>query len=170
MINGKHEQETHSAKIGAYKSAENTPNVQKFIGPNCLPKPKSLEFWWEKASLGVRSPWSWWWMSKKKSLELKRFWISALHMYVCILIVQCTHCSFSTCGWIVPLLANLALNLPHKVTVKLSKNTFGISYFPISNRKCTYRLRGPNFKYKMNFDMSLDCLLKRIWHPWFTNL
>ena len=90
--------------------------------------------------------------------------------YVCILLVLCTHCSFSTCGWIVLLLANLALNLPHKVTVKLSKNTFGISYFPISNSKCTYRLRGPNFKYKMNFDMSLDCLLKRIWHPWFTNL
>ena len=55
--------------------------------------------------------------------------------YVCILLVQCTHCSFSTCGWIVPLLANLALNLPHKVTVKLSKNTFGILYFPLLNSK-----------------------------------
>ena len=84
--------------------------------------------------------------------------------YVCILLVQCTHCSFSTCGWIVPLLANLALNLPHKVTVKLSKNTFGISYFPLLKSKCANRLKGPKFKYKMKFDLSLDCLLKEIWN------
>ena len=47
---------TVCTKMGADKSAENTPNAPKFIGPNCLPKPKSLGFWWKKASLGVRSP------------------------------------------------------------------------------------------------------------------
>ena len=57
MINGKHGQGTHSTKMGADKLAENTPNAPKFICPNCLPKPKSLEFWWKKASLGVRSLW-----------------------------------------------------------------------------------------------------------------
>ena len=40
---------THSTKIGAYKMAKNTPNAPKFIGPNCLPKPKSLVFRWKKA-------------------------------------------------------------------------------------------------------------------------
>ena len=40
--------------MGADKSAKNTP---KFIGQNCLPKPKSLGFRWKKASLGVRSLW-----------------------------------------------------------------------------------------------------------------
>ena len=30
---------------------------QKFIGPICLPKPKSLRYPWKKPSLGVRSPW-----------------------------------------------------------------------------------------------------------------
>ena len=63
MINGKHDgkhgQGIHSTEMGADKSAENTPNAPKFICPICLPKPKSLEFWWKKASLGVRSPyWS----------------------------------------------------------------------------------------------------------------
>ena len=31
---------THSTKMGADKSAKNTPNVPKFICPICLPKPK----------------------------------------------------------------------------------------------------------------------------------
>ena len=49
---------THCTKIGAdSKYFENTPNVPKFICPNCLPKPKSLGFRWKKASLDVRSPW-----------------------------------------------------------------------------------------------------------------
>ena len=48
---------THCTKIGADKSAKNTPNALKFICPKCLPKPKSLGFRWKKASLGVRSPW-----------------------------------------------------------------------------------------------------------------
>ena len=38
--------------------AENTPNVPKTVGSICLPKPKSLEFRWKKASSGVRSPWT----------------------------------------------------------------------------------------------------------------
>ena len=44
--------------MGADSSAENIPNAPKFIFPICLPKPKpkSLEFQWKKASLGVRSP------------------------------------------------------------------------------------------------------------------
>ena len=41
---------------GADKLSKNTQNATKFICPNCLPKPKSLRFWWKKASLGVRSP------------------------------------------------------------------------------------------------------------------
>ena len=57
MIDGKHTQGTHSIKIGADKSAENTPNDQKLICPNCLPKPKSLGFRWKRLHLGVRSPW-----------------------------------------------------------------------------------------------------------------
>ena len=40
----KHGQGTHSSKIGADKSAENTPNAAKLFGPICLPKPKSLGF------------------------------------------------------------------------------------------------------------------------------
>ena len=44
--------------MGADKLFKNTPNAPKFICPNCLPKPRSLGFWWKKASLGVRSPWS----------------------------------------------------------------------------------------------------------------
>ena len=44
-------------KMGADKLVENTPDVPEFIWLNCLPKPKSLGFWWEKASLGVSSPW-----------------------------------------------------------------------------------------------------------------
>ena len=44
--------------MGADSSAENTPNVPKFICPICLPKPKSLGFRWKKSSLGVRSPWA----------------------------------------------------------------------------------------------------------------
>ena len=37
-------QETHNTKMGADKSAENTPNAPKNFGPICLPKPKSLGF------------------------------------------------------------------------------------------------------------------------------
>ena len=43
-INGKHGQGTNSTKMGADKSAVNTPNAQKFIYPNCLPKLNSLGF------------------------------------------------------------------------------------------------------------------------------
>ena len=42
--------------MGADKFTENTLNAPKFICPNCLPKTKSLGFWWKKASLGVHSP------------------------------------------------------------------------------------------------------------------
>ena len=42
--NGKHEQGTHSIKMGADKLAENTPNVPKSICPNCMHKPKSSVF------------------------------------------------------------------------------------------------------------------------------
>ena len=48
-------------------------NYPKFICPNCLPKPKSLGFWWKKASLGVRSPWSQASKTRKESLEQKVF-------------------------------------------------------------------------------------------------
>ena len=44
-------------QMGADKSDKNTPNAQKFICPNCLPKLKSLGFRWKKASLDVRSQW-----------------------------------------------------------------------------------------------------------------
>ena len=47
MINGKHGQGTHCTKMGADKSAENTPNAPKFICPNCLPKHRSLRFSWK---------------------------------------------------------------------------------------------------------------------------
>ena len=42
-------------KMGADKSAENTPNAPQIFGPICLLKPKSLEFP-KKLSLVVRSP------------------------------------------------------------------------------------------------------------------
>ena len=42
--NGAHTVTNLSTKMGADKLAENTPNAPKFIGPNCLPKPKSLGF------------------------------------------------------------------------------------------------------------------------------
>ena len=57
LIIGKHGQGTHHAKMGADSSAENTSNATKFIGPICLPKPKSFGYHWKNASLGVRSPW-----------------------------------------------------------------------------------------------------------------
>ena len=41
--------------MDADKSAKNTPSAPKFICPIRLPKPKSMGFWWKKASLGVRS-------------------------------------------------------------------------------------------------------------------
>ena len=56
MVNGKHGQGTQSTKMGADKSAENITTAPRFICPNCLPKPKSLGFWWKTASLGFRSP------------------------------------------------------------------------------------------------------------------
>ena len=37
-------QGTHSTKMVADKSAENTQNGPKIFGPICLPKPKSLGF------------------------------------------------------------------------------------------------------------------------------
>ena len=58
MNNGKHGQGTHSIKMCADKLAENAENAPKFIWPICLPKPKSLGFWWKKASSSVRCPWS----------------------------------------------------------------------------------------------------------------
>ena len=57
MINGKHGQGTHSAKMSADKLAQNTPNGPKFTCPNCLSKPKFSGFRWKKASLGVRILW-----------------------------------------------------------------------------------------------------------------
>ena len=39
MVDTQYTQGTHSTKIGADKSAENTPNDPKLICPNCLPKP-----------------------------------------------------------------------------------------------------------------------------------
>ena len=42
--------------MGVDSLAENTQNGPEFICPICLPKPKSSEFQWKKASLGVRSP------------------------------------------------------------------------------------------------------------------
>jgi hypothetical protein len=57
LINGKHGQGTHSTKMGADNSAENTPNTPEFICPIYLPKPKSSGFQWKKASLGVHSLW-----------------------------------------------------------------------------------------------------------------
>ena len=42
--------------MDADSMTENTPKV---MCPICLPKLKSLEFQWKKASLGVRSPWLW---------------------------------------------------------------------------------------------------------------
>ena len=50
-INGKHGQGTHSSKMGADKSFENTPNAPKFIFPNGLPKPK-IWFRWKKGFSG----------------------------------------------------------------------------------------------------------------------
>ena len=49
---GKHRQGTHSTKMVADKSAQNTPNPPKFI----CPIPKIWNFYEKKASLGVRSP------------------------------------------------------------------------------------------------------------------
>ena len=57
MVDGKYGQGTHSTKMVADKSANNTPSAPKLICPNCLPKPKSLGFRWKQASLCVRSPW-----------------------------------------------------------------------------------------------------------------
>ena len=48
---GKHGQGTHSTKMDADKSAENTQNAPKILGPICLLKPKSFEF--SKKSLWV---------------------------------------------------------------------------------------------------------------------
>ena len=36
--------------MGADKLFENTPIASKFICPNYLLKPKSLEFWWKKGN------------------------------------------------------------------------------------------------------------------------
>ena len=54
----KHGQGTHSTKMGADKSAENTSNAPKISGLLCQPEPKRLGF--SKKALWVsvlRSPW-----------------------------------------------------------------------------------------------------------------
>ena len=51
LNNGKHEQGTHSTKMGADSPAENTPNASKKFNPKCLPKPKSLRFLKKKSVL-----------------------------------------------------------------------------------------------------------------------
>ena len=38
LFNEKHGQGTHTTEIAVDKSAKNTPNVPKFICPNCVPK------------------------------------------------------------------------------------------------------------------------------------
>ena len=84
MINGKHGQ-THSTKLGADKSAENTPNAPRFICLNCLPKPISLEFLWKKAALGVRSPCLEVWNETNSRSELftvKLFVVACICTYV----------------------------------------------------------------------------------------
>ena len=48
---------TLCTKMDADSSAKNTPKAPEFICSTCLLKPKSSEFQWKKASLGVRSPW-----------------------------------------------------------------------------------------------------------------
>ena len=58
-------QGTHCTKMGADSLAENTPNAPELICPIWLPKPKSSEFQWKKASLGVRSPWYSRWRKRK---------------------------------------------------------------------------------------------------------
>ena len=45
LISGKHGQGTHSTKMGAYISAENTSNAQKMLGPICLLTYPSPEVW-----------------------------------------------------------------------------------------------------------------------------
>ena len=52
------EKETHCTKMGADKSAENTPIAPKFICPNCLPKlkKKSIVRGHECYRLGVNQP------------------------------------------------------------------------------------------------------------------
>ena len=42
--------ENHT-RSSAVHGKSHTPNAPKFICPNCLPKPKSLWFWWKKASV-----------------------------------------------------------------------------------------------------------------------
>ena len=47
----KNGQGIHCTKMGPDKSIEKTQNDPEFICLNCLPKPKSLGFWWKKASV-----------------------------------------------------------------------------------------------------------------------
>ena len=63
--NGKHGQGTHSAKMGADKLAENTPNAPNVSDQIVCPTPKVLDFdikifgfLYKKDSMGVRSPWN----------------------------------------------------------------------------------------------------------------
>ena len=58
MINGKHEQGTHSTKMVGDKLVYNTPNLSAQI---VCPSSKVWDFDEKKASLGVRSPCLWWW-------------------------------------------------------------------------------------------------------------
>ena len=77
--------QTHSTKLGADKSAENTPNAPRFICLNCLPKPKSFEFLWKKAALGVRSPCLEVWNETNSRSELftvKLFVVACICTYV----------------------------------------------------------------------------------------
>ena len=69
MINGNHGQGTHSTKMVADKSDKNTPNASKFIFPNCLPKPKSLESRWKKASWAFVVCLGWWLISFSKGYK-----------------------------------------------------------------------------------------------------
>ena len=62
--------------MGADSLPENTPNTLEFICPICLPKPKSSEFQWKKASLGICGPsvytYKTWYEFRKDKICLKQ--------------------------------------------------------------------------------------------------
>ena len=85
MNDNKHGQGTHCTKMCADSVAKNNQNSPKFICPICLPKPKTLGFWWKRLNWAsvVRGSESYShvrYMTKLLIFFLKNFWFPLLYL------------------------------------------------------------------------------------------
>ena len=71
------------------KSAKNTPNAPKLICPNFQAQARmSLEFWWKKASMGIRSP-----CSRQNSQNQRTSFLAdtGKKTFICYFVLSCSY-------------------------------------------------------------------------------